>query len=325
MLKQMRGKAVIAAALSLMLLMSACAAAPTNSAVTDVPPTPAVTEQVEQPQATQPVEEGTRTISTVKGDVEVPMNPKRIVTYYMSGNVYAFDIEPVGIDSAYEGAGFFDLVKEAQVVNFTNAEEVMTLEPDLILMHSDYFYNDMSKIAPTVIVPYEMPLEEQILFMGEILNQEQKAEEIVSNYRNAIEQSKQALESAGLLSKTITVVEGGNTEMRVHGSTYVGGPSILYNAFGFKAPDTVEEDILAPGKSGSGISMEALPKYIEDIVVQFVWEGMDDMSTNEIWNSLPAVKNGQLIEIPFSMAHYPDVLSQMKQIKYLSDSLLALK
>ena len=324
MFKQMKGKAVVAAALSLMLLMSACGTATANGNGAASTPTSVVTSQVET-EGTEPVEEGIRTISTVMGDVEVPMDPQRIVSYYISGNVYAFDIEPVGIDSASEGAGFFNLVKEAQVVDFSNSEEVMTLEPDLIILSNDYFYEDMSKIAPTIIVPYGTSIEEQITFLGEILNREEKAEEIIANYHQAIEENKKKIESSGLLDKRVTVVEGGAEAMRVHGSTYIGGPSILYSILGFKAPDNVEEDILIPGKSGQGISLEALPQYVEDILVQFVWEGMDDMSANAVWTSIPAVKNQQLIELPFSMAHYPDILSQIQQMEYLTDALLALQ
>lgn len=325
MFKQMRSKAVVATVLSLMLMLSACGTAPANIGGSELAPTPAVTTQAPKTEATAPVEKGTKTISTVKGDVEVPVNPQRIVSYYISGNIYAFDIEPIGIDSAYEGAGFADLVETAQIVNFNNSEEVMALEPDLIVMHDDHFYEDMSKIAPTVIVPYAMPVEEQITFLGEILSQEEKAKEIIANYQDAVEKNKQAIADAGLLAQTVTVVEGGFDNMRIHGPTYIGAPAILYSVLGFKAPDQVEEDILIPGKSGAGFSLETLPQYTGDILVQFVWDGMDDMSTNPVWASLPAVKNGKLIEIPFSMAHYPDILSQIQQIEYLSDALLALQ
>lgn len=325
MLKQIRSNAVVAAMLSLMLIMSACGTAPTTNKGSNTTSTSVVTSQISKAEGTEPVEEGTKTISTVKGDVEVPVNPQRIVSYYISGNIYAFDIEPIGIDSAYEGAGFAGLVETAQIVDFNNSEEVMALEPDLIILSNDYFYDDMAKIAPTIYVPYETPLEEQITFLGEILSQEEKAKEILANYQKTVEENKQAIADAGILDQTVTVVEGGFDNMRIHGPTYIGAPAILYSVLGFKAPDQVEQDILIPGKSGSGFSLETLPQYTGDILVQFVWDGMDDMSTNPVWTSLPAVKNGKLIEIPFSMAHYPDVLSQIQQIEYLADALLALQ
>lgn len=323
MFKQIRSKAMVATALSLMLFLSACSTLPATSNGVDPTPTAAVTRQATEPEGVEPMEEGTRMIHTVMGDVEVPMKPQRIVSYYLSGNIYAFDIEPIGLDSV--GESFAGLVKEAQVVNFSNSEEVMALNPDLIVLSNDYFYEDMAKIAPTVLVPYEMSVEEQITFLGQVLNEEEKAIQILENYHNIIDRNKSAIAQAGLLDKTVTVVEGGFSGMRIHGPTYVGGPAILYATFGFKAPARVEEDILEPKKSGTGFALETLPQYVEDILVQFVWEGMDDMSTNAVWTSLPAVKNDHLIEIPFSMAHYPDVLSQIRQIEYLADALLALQ
>lgn len=319
MLKRMKNKAVIAAALSV-LLLSACQTDTTANSSTEP------VQQEAEVQVPEAAEEETRTIKTIMGDVEVPANPKRIVSYYISGDVYAFGIEPIGIDSAYEGAGFADLVSKAEIVNFEEKEEVMALEPDLIILPHDYYYEDMSKIAPTVIVPYsDMSMEEKITFLGEILNQEEKAKEIIEEYKAVIAENKQAVSEAGITDKTVSVFEGGLEGMRVHGPSYIGAPSILYDSLGFRAREKTEKEILEQGESGSTLSLEVLPEYAGDIIVQFIWEGMDDMSTSEVWMSLDAVKNGRLIEIPFSMAHYPDVLSQMNQIEYLADSLLALQ
>lgn len=72
MLKQMKSKAVVAAALSLMLLFSACSAAPANTSGADAIQTTSQVTKAEE------IGKETRIISTSMGDIEVPANPQKI-------------------------------------------------------------------------------------------------------------------------------------------------------------------------------------------------------------------------------------------------------
>ena len=40
----------------------------------------------------------------MKGDVEIPVNPERVVVMYYTGDVLAFDVTPVGSSKIQEGA-----------------------------------------------------------------------------------------------------------------------------------------------------------------------------------------------------------------------------
>lgn len=89
------------------------------------------------------------------------------------------------------------------------------------------------------------------------------------------------------------------------------GSQIVYEYLDMKAPEIVQKKIdVATEASGDSVSMEVLPEYIGDYVIRSSYEGMDDLTTNQIWNSIPAVKEGRLIELSFSLSYYSDIFTR---------------
>lgn len=79
LLKQTKNKAIAAAALSMVMLFSACSnGTPINTKGSETPTTQAAVTEAQQDTEN---EEG-RTISTVKGEIEVPANPERVIATY---------------------------------------------------------------------------------------------------------------------------------------------------------------------------------------------------------------------------------------------------
>lgn len=74
--------------------------------------------------------------------------------------------------------------------------------------------------------------------------------------------------------------------------------------------------------AGSNISMEVLPEYIGDYVFRSVYEGADNLTDNPIWSSIPAIKEGRLIEIDFDFFYYSDIYSINKQLDFVVEKLL---
>ncbi|KAA2283246.1 AraC family transcriptional regulator, partial [Clostridioides difficile] len=52
------------------------------------------------------------------------------------------------------------------------------------------------------------------------------------------------------------------------------------------------------------------------------FEGMVDLSDNSIWNNIPAVKEGRLIDMSFGLFFYNDIYSLDKQLDFIVDNLL---
>jgi len=326
MFGQVRGKEMIlAAAMSLMLLLSACTSgAPANNGGT-VNPVPAQTQQeVSESKASEPVSQ-TRTISTVKGDVEVPNNPQRVIVDYLIGDVLALGVTPLGV--ARVARGEKEAVFANQITNSTKIamepEDVMTLDPDLIILAwGDENYENLSKIAPTIYVPYgDMTTEERIQFIGNVLNKQEEAKTVLNAYAKKIEDAKLALQNAGLSDKTVTMGEFSDKSNYIAGAKHaVGG--LVYNELQMKAPSKVQTDIIDADQYWGDISMELLAAYIGDYLIPI---GDTDVPTdNAVWKSVPAVQHNRIITVDNSLSWATDIITSSALIDHIVNHLLAL-
>ncbi|WP_141505177.1 AraC family transcriptional regulator [Paenibacillus luteus] len=323
--------------LSLTLLLGACSAGVTNggAAKSNTNGTSGNTAATAEANSTntadgnQANEAQTRIVPTAMGDVEVPANPKRVVVLYLLGDVVAMGIKPVGVSEVSEGAAFEKELADVESLGTwfeINPEAVMALDPDLIIVPSEETYNKLKQIAPTIYVPYDtMTTGERLALLGQAFGKEQETQALLDNFNAKVEESKEKLSAAGLKDKTVTIIEGGKKEMAVIASKQFGrGSQIVYEYLDMKAPEILQKKIdVATEASGDSVSMEVLPEYIDDYVIRSSYEGMDDLTTNQIWNSIPAVKEGRLIELSFSLSYYSDIFSLDKQLDFIVEQLLA--
>ncbi|WP_238327918.1 AraC family transcriptional regulator [Paenibacillus gorillae] len=324
---------ILALMLSITLLLSACGAANSGSNLTGSNPpaasataAPADTGSAE---ANVNKEAQTRTITTIVGDVVVPANPKRVVVLYLQGDLVAFGIKPVGTSDVYDGAAFAGDLEGIEALGQwfePNPEAIMALKPDLILVPSTDTYDKLKDIAPTVVVPFDrMTTDERVAMIGKVFGKEQEAKTLLDNFHSKVEEGKKKLAAAGILDRTVSIIEGGKKDMAVVESKLYGrGSQIVYEYLEMKAPEIVQKKIdVANEGSGGSVSMEVLPKYLGDYVIRSVWDGADDLSDNAIWQSVPAVKQGRVIEIEFGFCYYSDIYSLDKQLDFIVEKLLA--
>jgi iron complex transport system substrate-binding protein len=320
--------------LSFTLLLSACGSANVGSNATNSKGSKA--SEVTSSSANNSIatdnnnkEAQTRTISTVKGDIVVPANPERVVVLYLQGDLVALGIKPVGTSSVFEGAAFAEELGGIEDLGSwyePNPEAIMAVKPDLIIAASEETYEILKDIAPTIPIPYEkMATDERIMKIGEVFGKEQEAQALLDSFHEKLEKSKQKLDELGILDKTVTIIEGGKKEMAVIDSKLYGrGSQIIYEYLGLKAPEILQKKIDGREKATGGfVSLEVLPEYIGDFVFRSVWDGADDLSDNPIWNSIPAIKEGRLIEIGFDFSYYSDIYSLDKQLDFVVEKLVS--
>lgn len=323
-----RRKVFILSLFCILMLVAACSSGDSGTKDTATPA--ASGEQVDST-ATSAGDSTTRMLETVKGNIEVPTNPQRVVVLYMLGDVLAFDVTPAGVSGVYEGAAFEQELADVPKLGEwfePNREVILELNPDLIIVPSEETYEILKDIAPTVLLNYfDAPLEERIRQVGEALGKESQVSALLEAFYLKVEDGKQRLAEAGLLDKTVTIVEGGKGSMGVAASKDYGrGSQIIYEYLGMKAPDILQQEIdAATGANGMDVSFETLESYIGDIVFRSSYEGMFDLSDHPIWNNIPAVKEGRLIEISFGLSYYNDIFSLDKQLDFIVDRLLLLK
>ncbi|MBD8837657.1 AraC family transcriptional regulator [Paenibacillus sp. CFBP 13594] len=320
---------ILAAAISMMLLLTACTSGtPANNGGT-ANTTPAQTQQTTQQEgsetkASEAVSQ-TRTISTVKGDVEVPNNPQRVVVDYLVGDVVALGVTPLGVARAARGETepvyanqITDSIKVAM-----EPEDIMTLEPDLIILAwSDESYDDLSKIAPTIYVPYgDMTTEERIQFISDVLNKQEEAKDVLNAYTGKIEEAKLAFQNAGLSDVTITVGEFSDKSNYIAGAKHAVG-ELVYDELQLQAPSKVQTDIIDANKYWGDVSMEVLPAYSGDYMI-FLGDG-NVAANNAVWNAIPAVQHNRIVKVDSSLSWSTDVMTSSALIDYIVSQLLAL-
>lgn len=335
MFKQIRSQAVVAAALSMVLLMSACGAVPSNSDGASSTSTLAVTGQVTETEAAEPVQEGTRIVHTVMGDVEVPSNPKRIVTSgFWVGDILALGKHPIAIQDFYvTTSAWSEQAKNITVLEKWEPEYIMDLEPDLIITgtfgrNKPDDYDDLSRIAPTVAFDWNEEPEERLPVMAQALGLDAAAgEALVNEYNQKIEDYRKRLEDAGVLDKTITVfrndglVEGG-LEL---GSDIGWGGEVVYALYGMPMPEEVKALHSKEDASGK-VSFEVVPKLCGDYILMNQSDPalIKQLNENPIWQSIPAVQRGNILVVEPGKVYFPDIITDTYKLEVISEALLAL-
>lgn len=275
-------------------------------------------------------EKATKTISTAKGDVEIPTNPKSAVVDYFMGDALALGVKPIGTTYIYKGAYFEDELKGIPSINGDNSygeysmEKIAALNPDLIITAFDTDYDKLSKIAPTVFVDYtNMSTEERLNLIGEALGKEDKVDDVLAELDKEVEKSKATLKEAGVLDKTVSLLETSQKAVYVYGDKQGRGGDVLYNLLSMKAPEIVEKEIIG-GEQWRSLSFEVLADYIGDYVFIGGWEEdpMKTVGDNPVWKNTEAVKNDNVIEYNSNAFIYQDVYTTKAQLKEIVNSLV---
>ena len=139
----------------------------------------------------------TRTVETVKGEVEIPANPQRIVdvsgsseelvllghTVVGTANVDSYDTENV---PAYmkEQLGDAKVVGHSMMETM-DVEAILACEPDLIIMSTrqEQIYDELKEIAPTVMLEDQSnDWEDKLEDVAEIFGQEEEAQAWLDAY-----------------------------------------------------------------------------------------------------------------------------------------------
>ncbi|MGE7110596.1 AraC family transcriptional regulator [Lysinibacillus sp. NPDC047702] len=319
-----RGTSTIATLLlCLTLLLSAC----TGGATTNT----ASGENQASTTQTEAAASQTKIVSTIKGDVEIPINPERIVVMYYTGDVLAFGVTPIGSSKIQEGAAFEEELKNTQNLGEwfePNVEAVIQLKPDVIIVPSnEELFGQMEKIAPTIVIDdATTSLDQRLTKIGEVLGKEKEAKELLANFYEKVEDSQEKLKEANILDKTVSIMEGGKGKMSVVTSyTFGRGSQIIYGHLGLKAPKIIQQKIDDKDnkQQAMDVSLETLTDYAGDYVFRSSYEGMADLTKHPVWVNIPAIKEGRFIEIDFGFCYYNDIYSLNKQLDFIVDRLLA--
>ncbi|MFD3257622.1 iron-hydroxamate ABC transporter substrate-binding protein [Paenibacillus lentus] len=267
----------------------------------------------------------TRTITTINGDVEIPVHPQRIVADQYLGSFIALDIIPVGVPSLYWNNPYvvdsLDSVEDLGDLT-SSLEKMVDLKPDLIvsgLKADDNRYEQLSKIAPTVNIPFgELKnAHEELTYFGKLLGKEKEAEAWLANYDRRITAARESVEKVVPAGSTFSIIEVYGKSIYVYGDNFGRGGQAVYQALGLKPPASIAEEILE--KQWVELSKEVLPQYAGDYIILTTNDRtLEDIQADPIWSTLDAVKNNRVYVWKEERSWYFDPIAVLSQTEELA-------
>lgn len=206
----------------------------------------------------------TRTYKSVMGEIEIPTMPKRVVATQYLGHLLTLGVKPVGAGSASMKQYFLkDMTEGITDIGDDSValEKIASLNPDLIIRPSDKNYEQFSKIAPTIVIPWgAKDVYEELRDFGDFLNKKQEAEAAIAKFESKVAEAKEKLKDAVAPGETVGVYEIWAKSFWAVSESFGRGTRNLYTSLGFQPPASLKEIVMKRGSSGLDMSLEALPE-----------------------------------------------------------------
>ena len=262
----------------------------------------------------------TRTVETVKGEVEIPANPQRIVdvsgsseelvllghTVVGTANVDSYDTENV---PAYmkEQLGDAKVVGHSMMETM-DIEAILACKPDLIIMSTrqEQIYDELKEIAPTVMLEDQSnDWEDKLEDVAEIFGQEEEAEAWLDAYYAKAEKLGKEIKSANGEDTTYLTVLASSGSFMVFSEGGIG--TVLKDDMKLPQPANMPEQdsITLPT-----VTMEGLSEIDADHIIVIATESdKADLEASSVWSQIRAVKEGNVTILDaspyFSQAYNP--------------------
>ncbi|MCC5604891.1 iron-siderophore ABC transporter substrate-binding protein [Nostoc favosum] len=260
-----------------------------------------------------------RVVQNSMGEACVPNDPKRVIVISHRGllsHALTLGVKPIGSNAntledlkkiylreqSFLG-GKIEGIQQVGLPDNPNLEKISLLKPDLILAwaYLKSVYPLLSQIAPTVLIPFDMPdWKDEFNLVAEILGKEAEAQQAWEQYYQRIEELKAALGNR-YENRTVSVASTAPSNNYVLVKNSFAG-SIL-NDVGLQRPAV--QDVIKPSGGIYNISEERLDILDGDFLFLLYTYDFGEMETYErlkqkpIWKQLKAVKNNQVFLVDF--------------------------
>ncbi|TWT09895.1 ABC transporter substrate-binding protein [Streptococcus sp. sy004] len=260
---------------------------------------------------------------------QVPQSPKRVASLSASYTGYLMQL---GLNIV--AATTYDMdnpvlkkeLGQAKEVMPTDLEALAATKPDLIIAGStEANLEQLAAIAPVIAIEYGKHDYLQVLSdFGQVFNKEKEAQDWLNTWENKVAQTKDRLTKSIGADKTFTIIGLSEKEVYLFGDNWGRGGEIIYQALGFTAPEKITQDVFPKGYLS--ISKEVLNNYIGDYAIV----AADTTTTNaalyesDMWQAIPAVQNGRIINVPANAFYFNDPKALDYQLDVLEKAILAI-
>ncbi|MFB8376332.1 ABC transporter substrate-binding protein [Paenibacillus taichungensis] len=290
-------------------LLSACGSKSENEgeAQKEQPTTEASTTASSGTAVTEENTEETKGERTVKDDlghdVIVPEHTERVFAPYLEDSLLTLGVKPVAQwASGTQGHVYLqDQLSGVPTLDFSSGlpspEALMAYNPDFIILHTAQYaengvYESYSKIAPTyVFTNASGDVEKSLQVIGDLLGKTAEAEKAIATYHAKVDDAKAKLAKV-IEGKKAAIIRFAPRGISMMGGNYFSG-YVVYQQLGLGKPTLVQTE------NSATVSTEVLPEIDADFIFT-VEQGpgsMKEMTDTKVWNSMPAVKAGQVYAV----------------------------
>lgn len=261
----------------------------------------------------------TRIVQSVKGEVEIPADPQRIVD--ISGNSEELvllghtPVATANVDSYQTDkvASYVeDKLGDSKIVGHSmmdtmDIEAILAAEPDLIIMapRQEKIYDQLKEIAPTVMLEDRSnDWEAKFMDVAKLFEQEEEAQKWLDNYYVKAEKLGKEIKEANK-DKTYLTVLAMQGKFMVFSEGGIG--TVLKDDMKLPQPTNMpkQDNITLPT-----VTMEGLTEIDADHIIVIATEAdKADLDKSTIWSQIRAVKEGNVTILDaspyFSQAYNP--------------------
>jgi iron complex transport system substrate-binding protein len=298
--------------LLLMLMAAGCGSAPAAnqegaspavSQAAAAAPTPAPAPAAA---AANPAPE-VRTIKHVMGETKITGTPQKMVALYQGASdvAVAYGIKPVGIVESWMEQPVYNYLRaqlgdvpQLGAEHQPNLEAISKLKPDVIFaskLRHEKIYNQLSQIAPTVMINEVYEWKETVRLIGEVMNRQEQGAKLMQDWNNRVADFKAKMGSRLPMEATITNFRADHARIFYMG--YAGG---ILKELGFTRPKGHDAEtwgvMLTSKESIKDMNAELIFNFYSaaDPKVDKLYK---EWTEHPLWKNLEAVKKNQVVTV----------------------------
>lgn len=271
-----------------------------------------------------------RTVNTIHGDIEIPANAKRIVVDAYLPTLLLLGTEPVGATKRdLENVHIQDLITGIESTGENSIEAIMSLNPDLIISADAEkgTFDQLSKIAPTVIIPYETygDVYEEVSAIGEMLGKDKEAVAWLSDFDKKVQEQRDKVQKVMDEGETVSIFGAFDKDSYIYGDGIYRGGQAIYKHLGLTPPELVKTELIDAGETYKQVSFEVLANYAGDYIFFDQSNGGVLDKEDPVWASIDAVKNDKIFYLDPDFFWPYDPIAVLAQVEEVADMLVSKK
>ncbi|MGN1402310.1 MAG: ABC transporter substrate-binding protein [Bacillus sp. (in: firmicutes)] len=251
------------------------------------------------------------TLTDAMGEVTIPSEPKNIIATYLEDSLVSLDVIPAaqwsisGVPNQY----LQDKLENVPLIEWNvPLEQVIEADTDLLIFSSASAipsgqYEEYKKVTSVYVMEDQDSTDwrKQISQLGQILNKEDKSEQVLEEYEENAQKASEEIKGAINEESVAAIwVTGGQYFLMEKGRF---AANVLYEDLDLAVPSMIENmDAAAADGTWSPVSLEALSELDADHVFLIASEGekgIETLNNSTVWQSTPAAQNEHVYEIAY--------------------------